>query len=1235
MGAFASQFESRALLRETQGFASWSLKCCVHLKKAFATQIRGYALIKPQFVGLLQFKKAAHEDVQLESIFQVLDKDGVGRVDGLGLVAGIALCCDATFEEKVKFCFELFDFNMNASLDKNEMIMMMNVSVEGMLLLVGARGDLGLAQEFKRLGDDAFRQCDNDRSGSISYQEFVQWARGNREVMSCMEKLNRIRGEVSSHAEGYDSSEEVLTDDDEFVSQEKGQARKQKKRLQARRIEALNKCANPSNGSWEGLVVEPASSFFSVGPSSDAPESNLVLDHVHGFRAQDVRSNVFFVDLFDDNAHEQTAQEKAMRLRAGQIGQMGVVYPAATMVVVADLSHMMHGKRRQRFYQGHKGKEVLSLCVGTQRLLCASGEAGENPSIHVWKAGGLQCLSTIGGFHSRGILHLAFNHRGDHLASIGLDDDYNIAIYNWRTGAIVASGRSHDRGWLCKEKQPLDLAYSQDDEELCVVGHKFINFITIKGRSLKVQPCTFGSDYVRQTFFCCKYIDAAVRSVVVGCASGELLLIDETRRPVRKVQAHSMGEPVLSMCASPDTAGVVTAGADGLVQTWDGSLKRVGSVVDAAEQVEGMDTKKVAIPKIQSVDMMDKYITLGTRSSDVMVTAISHGTHSRGSANLRHFYSLTHGHYSENGQGELWGLATHPSKPQYATAGEDRTVRVWSFLSKKVVAFRRLPKPFGAARAVAYHPSGTHVAVGLLGPIVILDSEELKVIVDWQHTTKPIQALAYSPDGKFFAAACQDFNLYIYSVEVDPDAFPGSSFDTVGAKVKAKAAGGERGGVGGGPAWGGGPPVRYMRHAVCRGHTGPVNQIDFGRDGKVLASCAVSSTSGAPEMKFWDSSGKQIRGLDPLRTVIFEEATATLGFNLRGLVEGSTHQPGGNENSSVRNIPDLISVHASLEIGTALTGHADGSLRLYHYPVEESEAMFKEFNGHASPVSSTRLMQSQTVAISIGRDDRCVMQWRHEFEDLSEGEDPQPDEIHDLFKLIAVDDDKITDMELFNALTPPDTTDGNAHMRGKSVWHRLYKSDNAALRKILFLRGTALKHAIKAAFDTFDTDKNNTIDEHEWKIFVDALYREQIDARCQIDSEILADEYTSDSWLETNAAATGYSHMFPEPSLRAQGLLKNGPDKDTWISDVVEPEDYKMDSNAFNTPDTGTRRVVSSYTLPLDSVWCTTRAPTGSRSFRACTRQAWYVLPCIPAASLRQRVSWGRSPRRWCGTWTC
>ena len=79
MGAFASSFENATLLRETQGFAKWGLKDAAHLYKLFTTQIRGYSLIRPQFEGVLEFKKGAHEDVVLSSIFHVLDKDGVGR----------------------------------------------------------------------------------------------------------------------------------------------------------------------------------------------------------------------------------------------------------------------------------------------------------------------------------------------------------------------------------------------------------------------------------------------------------------------------------------------------------------------------------------------------------------------------------------------------------------------------------------------------------------------------------------------------------------------------------------------------------------------------------------------------------------------------------------------------------------------------------------------------------------------------------------------------------------------------------------------------------------------------------------------------------------------------------------------------------------------------------------------------------------------------------------------------
>ena len=65
-------------------------------------------------------------------------------------------------------------------------------------------------------------------------------------------------------------------------------------------------------------------------------------------------------------------------------------------------------------------------------------------------------------------------------------------------------------------------------------------------------------------------------------------------------------------------------------------------------------------------------------------------------------------------QGELWGLAMHPSESVCATVGDDKSLRIWDIDRHRQERCIRLDTP---ARAVAYHPDGNSIAVGLGGRV--------------------------------------------------------------------------------------------------------------------------------------------------------------------------------------------------------------------------------------------------------------------------------------------------------------------------------------------------------------------------------------------------------------------------------------------------------------------------------------------------------------------------------------
>ena len=61
-------------------------------------------------------------------------------------------------------------------------------------------------------------------------------------------------------------------------------------------------------------------------------------------------------------------------------------------------------------------------------------------------------------------------------------------------------------------------------------------------------------------------------------------------------------------------------------------------------------------------------------------------------------------------EGELWGLSTHPTKPQCVTASDDQSVRVWDLETHQLKSIFSVNKP---ARCVAYSHNGRAIAVGM------------------------------------------------------------------------------------------------------------------------------------------------------------------------------------------------------------------------------------------------------------------------------------------------------------------------------------------------------------------------------------------------------------------------------------------------------------------------------------------------------------------------------------------
>lgn len=163
---------------------------------------------------------------------------------------------------------------------------------------------------------------------------------------------------------------------------------------------------------WLGAIKTPSDFAQKPKDFDKQPEIELKLEHVHGYRAKDSRSNIFYNT--DGNIVTHAAA-------------VGLTHNVASNSQFHNQSHI---------------DDIMSIAEHPNKSLYATGEIGPKPHIIIWDSTNHNdTVLTIRKGVLSGVDTLGFSPDGKYLAATCMDPWHTLVIFDASTGEIVGSNK--------------------------------------------------------------------------------------------------------------------------------------------------------------------------------------------------------------------------------------------------------------------------------------------------------------------------------------------------------------------------------------------------------------------------------------------------------------------------------------------------------------------------------------------------------------------------------------------------------------------------------------------------------------------------------------------------------------------------------------------------------------------------------------------------------------------------
>ncbi|OWK59681.1 EF-hand calcium-binding domain-containing protein 1 [Lonchura striata] len=156
-----------SLTRSAKHFTKSEVECLVKLFDTLvakaSSQFAGAGFDRTVFRDTLYNAFGMTDDVVLDRVFSIFDKDNTGFITVVEWVEGLAVLLRGTLEEKMKYCFAVYDLNGDGYISKEEMFQMLKHSL--------------LIQPANEEPDEGVKDLDYDHDGKLSFTDFEQAVR--------------------------------------------------------------------------------------------------------------------------------------------------------------------------------------------------------------------------------------------------------------------------------------------------------------------------------------------------------------------------------------------------------------------------------------------------------------------------------------------------------------------------------------------------------------------------------------------------------------------------------------------------------------------------------------------------------------------------------------------------------------------------------------------------------------------------------------------------------------------------------------------------------------------------------------------------------------------------------------------------------------------------------------------------------------------------------------------------